>query len=113
MDDSDAKLKKLVIGSLEGAHRTSVLRAIANVLATPTAEITYAQIIDGLILSDVAFDIYDGNIAPLHPLIDEHKDLCPGVLERARELRISFDASALEMDSTVSRVNHGCQHVYT
>src|ERR1700761_6039464 len=103
MDDYKAKPKKLSIACMNGPPREIFMRAIANVLATPIAEITCAQIIDGLILSNVHYDVYDGNVCPLHLLIEEHKDLCPGVLEQTRELHTSFDPGALEMDSTVSR----------
>lgn len=40
------------LASLDGEHLSSLEQALANLLATPSAEITYAQIIDGMPTSD-------------------------------------------------------------
>jgi hypothetical protein len=102
MDVLNAQFKKLSIESLQDRHREIVTGAIANVLSSPIAEITYAQIVDGFPRSDVALDAYNGSICPGHPLPKKHTELCPGVLERAQELRDSFDVSILRIDSGVS-----------
>ncbi|KAK4148634.1 hypothetical protein C8A00DRAFT_47553 [Chaetomidium leptoderma] len=90
---------KLSIATLENQHRDIFIRAVTNVLSSQIAEVTYAQIVDGLPLSDTAFDVYRSCVCVGHPLLDEHQELCPGVIEHARELGANFDAGALEMDS--------------
>lgn len=47
---------RVSIDKLDDAHREVLVRAINNVLATDEAVLTYAQIIDGLPIADVAFD---------------------------------------------------------
>jgi hypothetical protein len=92
---------KVPIGSLKPRHREVLIRAIANVLSSPIAEQTLGQIVDGLPFSYLAFHVYDSCVCPPHPLLQEHKDLCPGVLEEARTLSSNFDFSTWEMDSQV------------
>jgi hypothetical protein len=109
MDSLEGEFRKLSPGELESTHSEIFRRAISNILSCPIAETTYAQILDGLPTSDVALDVYDSNVCPGHPLLDEHKELCPGVLERARELRASFDSDLVQIDS---RVRHACEIAY-
>lgn len=103
MDDLDVQFRELSIESLKDLQREIFTRAVANVLSSPIAEVTYAQIIDGLPLSNVALDTYEGTLCPGHPLLNKHTELCPGVLERVRKLRTDFDASVLRVDSRVSK----------
>ena len=77
-------------------------RAVSNVLSSPIAEVTYAQIIDGLPLSDAALDTYEGTVCPGHPLLAERIELSAGALERTRELRSTLDATILKFDLEVS-----------
>lgn len=72
------------IGTLSARHREILIRAIANVLESPIAQQTLAQIIDGLPLSDTAFDSTNGCLWIGHPLVENHKELCPGVIEETR-----------------------------
>ncbi|KAL2200150.1 hypothetical protein P885DRAFT_73983 [Corynascus similis CBS 632.67] len=53
------KARKLFLEDLGGEHRRLLIRAIERVLSTEVAEFTYAQVIDGLPTSDVAFDTRD------------------------------------------------------
>ncbi|KAK3903105.1 hypothetical protein C8A05DRAFT_43624 [Staphylotrichum tortipilum] len=80
---------QLPLADLDGAHYDLLVRAISRVLFTEIAEITYAQIIDGLPIADVADDtpcpIY-GN----HTIFEVHEELCPGMLDKAREFRAQF-----------------------
>lgn len=103
MNPPDAEYEPLPIEKLKAPHREILIRAIANVLASPIAKQTFAQIVDGLPLSDVARDCYSGSLCSLHPLLDEHKELCPGVAEEAQTLCSSFDTSTLLMPSKVGQ----------
>lgn len=99
----DAQFKQLSIDSLDGDHAELFRRAITRVLSTEIAETTYAQIIDGLPLSDVVKDTESGGPPDGHPINNSHRELCPGVLEKAREFREEFDPQILEFDSRVSQ----------
>ncbi len=94
------------IATLPTAHREILIRAIANVLATPIAKQTYAQIVDGLPLADVAWDRYGGCLCYDHPLLREHKQLCPGVAEETERLCSALDFDALLMPSQVRRLSN-------
>ncbi len=96
-----AEYETLPIEKLGTPHREILTRAITNVVASPIAKQTFAQIVDGLPLSDVAWDTFSGCLCSLHPLLDEHKELCPGVAEDAQKLCSSFDTSTLLMSSKV------------
>ncbi len=89
------------IATLQNAHREILIRAIANVLSTPIAKQTYAQIVDGLPLADVAWDRYGGCLCYDHPLLREHKELCPDVADEAERLCLALDVDALLMPKPV------------
>lgn len=97
-----AKPEQLAIETLKPPHREILIRAVANVLSSPLAKQTYAQIVDGLPLSHVARDCYGVALCPQHPLLDEHEELCPGVPGKVEKLCSSFDAITLLMPSKVS-----------
>ncbi|KAK4040826.1 hypothetical protein C8A01DRAFT_45936 [Parachaetomium inaequale] len=80
MEPPYAECEQLPIQKLKAPHREILIRAIANVLSTPIAKQTYAQIVDGLPLSDVARDSVSGS-------------------EEAQTLCSSFDASILLISS--------------
>lgn len=88
--------------SLSGAHLNTFEKAISNILSTPIAEETYAQIIDGLPLTHVAQDSANEELPPDHPIHDEHAELCSGVLEKAQEFKAKFTPGSLKLDTTVS-----------
>jgi hypothetical protein len=83
-------------------HRTVLNKAIRNVLSTELAIFTYAQIIDGLPIADVAWDRRLPGIMGEH-VIDEHETLCPGALEKAQEYYENWQPSSLMFDPEVSR----------
>ncbi|KAK5656054.1 hypothetical protein OQA88_5193 [Cercophora sp. LCS_1] len=85
---------------LDAEHRAVFVRAINNVLATEEALFTYAQIIDGLPIADVAWDRRSPGIFGDHP-IEEHEELCPGALEKAREVCRQWDPAILSFDAKV------------
>jgi hypothetical protein len=76
-------------------------RAISNLLSTELVLFTFAQIIDGLPTADVAWDRRYPDLHGEHP-IEQHEDICPGVLDRARQFRRDFDPSILSFDPKVS-----------
>jgi hypothetical protein len=84
------------------SHRQILDRAIRNVLSTELAQFTYAQIIDGLPIADVAWDRRLHSIMGEH-IIDDHETLCPGALEKAQEYYQEWDPSSLKFDPEVSR----------
>lgn len=71
-----------------------------NVLRTKVAEFTFAQILDGLPTEQSLNDSYfymEG-----HPVYElEHKELCEGYFEKAREFRCRFDPSSLLFNQVV------------
>lgn len=76
---------RIHVDSLDAEHRRIFVRAIENILSTELAIFTYAQIIDGLPIADVAYDRRFPGLFGDHP-IEEHEELCPGALDKAREL---------------------------
>lgn len=93
-------IARIPIDTLDAVHRDVLTRAINNVLATENAIFTYAQIIDGLPIADVAWDRRISCLWGDHPL-DEHEELCPGALDKARELCPQWDPSMLAFDPKV------------
>lgn len=83
-------------------HRKVLDKAIRNVLSTELAIFTYAQIIDGLPIADVAWDRRLPGIMGEH-IIDDHEILCPGALEKAQEYHENWQPSSLMFDPEVGR----------
>lgn len=79
--------------SVDGEHRDALFRAINNTLSTDAALTTYAQIIDGLPLGQIAREMMRGRLHGQHPIYD-HEKLCPGVSDKFREVRATFDVFA-------------------
>ncbi|KAF4438872.1 hypothetical protein F53441_12693 [Fusarium austroafricanum] len=100
-DLADAEFRLLTIEALDESHRDAVARAIIRILDTEIAETTYAQIVDGLPLADVAADSSDGGPPRDHPIHKVHKSLCEGVLGKVKEFRDQFDALILNFDSRI------------
>ncbi|KAH8194167.1 hypothetical protein TruAng_011668 [Truncatella angustata] len=86
--------------NLDVPHREAFSLAINNILSTDLALTTYAQIIDGLPTSDVAWDQYSSKLHRRHP-INDHVALCSGVLEKAKEFRADLDLEALRFSPTL------------
>lgn len=80
-------------GNVPSEHKTVFVRALNNVLSTELTVITFAQIVDGLPIAEVAFDRVDEAVWPDdgHP-VEEHEELCPGALDKARELRKAWES---------------------
>lgn len=79
--EDEAEARKLTVDDLDPQHRDVFTRALFNVLATPAAETTFAQILDGAPLSQGVQDV-PGWVYPLdHPVRTQYLELCPGVLD--------------------------------
>ncbi|KAK3292398.1 uncharacterized protein B0H64DRAFT_329123 [Chaetomium fimeti] len=90
---------KSPVSNLPQRHRDVFERALRRVLSTDLAQVTYAQIIDGFPVVNVAEDMRGWGIDPDHPVFrDNHDKLCPGAWERLTEFRDSFDIDVLSMD---------------
>lgn len=79
---------------LDQPHQTRFCQAVRNVLHSRAAEITFAQLVDGLPLGKVA-DFTGGVL--FHEVVLQHKTLCPGALDRARAFRDKFDPASLDL----------------
>jgi hypothetical protein len=88
------------IEDLPAQHRAIFVAALKNVLSTELAEVTYAQILDGAPVVDVATDRRVSRIDYRHP-VRQHKTLCSGVIERIRSFRDSLDATIIPFGSVV------------
>ncbi|KAF4336803.1 hypothetical protein FBEOM_9337 [Fusarium beomiforme] len=88
---------------LDENHAQTLDRAVRNVLQTEVAELTYAQILDGLPTEKSVNDSYP--FIEDHPVYtSKHTDICPGFIDRAREFRAQFGLSLLKYDpETISK----------
>jgi hypothetical protein len=96
-----AKAARVPYHDDKSEHHRLFSRAVHTVLYTDLALYTFAQIIDGLPTADIAWDRRDpGIFGDEHP-IEGHPVLCPGVMERARDVRQQVDLSILMFDPAV------------
>ncbi len=74
--------------------------ALANVLSTKLAELTYGQILDGLPTEQSLRDSF--TYMKGHPVYElKHDRLCDGVVERVRQFRSDFEPSTLRFQDAV------------
>lgn len=93
--------RKLSIAVLDATHKDVLIRAICRILSTELAELTFAQIVDGLPLENVMREGEPGRLPSEHPFWGSHHHLCPGVLEKIKEFRANFDATMLDFTAEV------------
>ncbi|KPM43812.1 hypothetical protein AK830_g2786 [Neonectria ditissima] len=92
------------IGILDNEHVAAFRQALERILATPLAEFTYAQILDGLPTEESLEDSYVYMAS--HPVYKlGHKNLCGGFLEKARDLMAKFDPSDLRLKQSLDLEN--------
>jgi hypothetical protein len=91
------------LNRLQGAHYATLAGALRNVLDTDIALLTFAQIVDGLPTSDVAWDQYGSKRHPDHP-VNNHRTLCHGALEKAKEFQASFSLCGVKVDIEVKTI---------
>lgn len=97
----EALPKSRVDQVLDDDHQRALERAVINVISAPVAEETFAQIVDGLPLRDVAVGIQNHRVIRGDP-VETHPELCPGALEKMKEFKASFNVVDLEVRSDVS-----------
>lgn len=85
---------------LDTNHQSIFAIAMSNLVSTEIAEQTFAQIIDGLPLKDVAFRLRNPEYTIRDPVF-AHVELCPGVLEKTRMFRDGFNPKAMELRTDV------------
>ncbi|KAK4153797.1 hypothetical protein C8A00DRAFT_43360 [Chaetomidium leptoderma] len=88
------------IDTLDLDHHQTLARAIRNILSTDLAEVTLAQLIDGLPLVSTVWDMKGSLLIKGHPLFN-HDKLCQGASEQARMFRDTFKPAILRFDSQV------------
>lgn len=83
---------------LDAPHQRYFSRAISNILKTDIAEITFAQIIDGLPLYDVVNETRHGVYSSyIGDAVLGHHVLCPGALGKTRSFRDEFNLLSIEL----------------
>lgn len=90
---------------LDVQHRSAAILAITNVLSASRAEITMAQLIDGLPLRNIAKEGRGHTISIGHPL-QEHLELCEGALDRTRAWLRALEVSKLRIEHSVCQAYH-------
>lgn len=93
--------KTTVAQALDVPHQISFKQGIANILATELAELTFAQLINGLPLWDVAIDQSKNTHTAEEPVY-KHKELCYGAMDKMRLLREKFDILTMEIRTEVN-----------
>lgn len=93
--------KSTVADVLDDRHQAVFQRAMTNVLATDLAELTFAQLVDGLPLLEFAIDMSRHSHTREEPVC-KHTELCPGAMDQARALRQIFNPLTMEIRSDVS-----------
>lgn len=88
---------------LDASHLAAFTTALSSILSTTIAENTYAQILDGLPVTETYNEYANDR---LHEPINNHKQLCPGSLEAVKGFRDDFDIHLLELDAAVSYSFH-------
>ncbi|KAL2272638.1 hypothetical protein FJTKL_06252 [Diaporthe vaccinii] len=83
---------------LDDTHQRALEHAVRSILSTPIAKETFAQIVDGLPLRSVALGAQDHRVLRGDP-IDNHPEMCPGALEKARECQTRLNPRDLEVAS--------------
>lgn len=97
----EAIQKSRVDQVLDHDHQRALERAVMNIISAPIAEETFAQIVDGLPLRDVACRNRHNRILWGDP-VETHPELCPGALEKAKDFIASFHVVDFEIQSAVS-----------
>ncbi|KAK4247306.1 hypothetical protein C7999DRAFT_32283 [Corynascus novoguineensis] len=92
----------VAIEILDPEYCNTLTHALHNVLSTNLAEVTCAQLIDGLPMIHTTWEMRGYTLNYKHPL-QKHEKLCKGALERAQKFRDEFDPAVLRFDSLVIR----------
>ncbi|KAK7934571.1 hypothetical protein PG985_000066 [Apiospora marii] len=98
-EEDNAPTRKLSIADIEEGHRNYFITAITRLISTDIAEVTYAQLFDGLPLSDVAGNRGYSAFPDDHPIYEVHEELCPGMVDKTRKFRNEFHLETLRFDA--------------
>jgi hypothetical protein len=82
----------MILKHLDAKHFEPLRQCLLNLLSTQVAELTFAQIVDGMPLASTYAE--DHWYCEGLPVMDHH-DLCPGVLEKTQRFRSEFDILSL------------------
>ncbi|KAF5630985.1 uncharacterized protein FTJAE_8065 [Fusarium tjaetaba] len=88
----NGSLDMATIDVLETEHQKAFVQALMRVLETDVAERTFAEIIDGLPTIESYQDFHWPQEG--HPAT-QHLELCPGMIEKARQLRSDLPVTSL------------------
>ncbi|KAK8859076.1 hypothetical protein PGQ11_009810 [Apiospora arundinis] len=99
LGEDNAQPRKYNISILDEVHRHLLVRAFTRVTSTEIAEETYAQLIDGLPIADVAGDKGYRDLPYGHPIFEVHEELCPGVIEKTQKFYDEFQFETLHFDA--------------
>lgn len=93
---------KVPVETLDLDHYHPLVGAVRNVLSTQLAEITFAQLLDGLPLVNTVWGmrLRGSLLFREHPLI-QHDRLCEGAMDNVRMFRDMFEPAILRFDSPV------------
>ncbi|KAL2121875.1 hypothetical protein VTJ04DRAFT_2330 [Mycothermus thermophilus] len=86
--------ERLPISTLSPPKREMLERAIKNIMSTDLCRETFAQVVDGLPLSHAAFEARVF-LCMYHPLLNDHKELCNGVVDETEKLCSEIDIASL------------------
>jgi hypothetical protein len=90
------------LSALDDGHASIFKIALSRLLATELAELTFAQIVDGLPTKASFRDFHAYFDQTNHPVFAlDHDELCPGVLEKTRQIRDAFDPMSLTFKTEV------------
>lgn len=89
------------INNISKPHLDIYIQAVNNILTTDLAIFAYAQIVDGLPTTEVAWDRNIQDLFGDHP-IDEHEELCAGAFDKARELCGKWSPDVLTFSPNVN-----------
>ncbi|KAJ0124722.1 hypothetical protein J7T55_006063 [Diaporthe amygdali] len=93
-----AHLHRISLENVESNRYEIFRNAISRILRTEAARQTYAQLVDGLPIADVAWDRrYPGIFGYEHP-IEDHNELCPGAEQKISDFIQDFDVNSLLFD---------------
>ncbi|POS75105.1 hypothetical protein DHEL01_v206505 [Diaporthe helianthi] len=90
-----AHLHRITLENLTTDHLNIFHRALLHILGSELARDTFAQIVDGLPIADVAWDKrHPGIFGDDHP-IEAHATLCPGVKDKTSACLEQYDLHSL------------------
>lgn len=93
-----AHLHRITMENLTTDHLNIFHRALLRVLGSELSIETFAQIVDGLPIADVAYDKrHPGIFGDDHP-IEAHASLCPGVKDKTIALLEEYNVNCLAFD---------------